>query len=103
MKAELSVPEPSKAERDVAKGHRPGHPQKRTTVKSSTVLHNTADESDHEESPRSGGYYVMKYMTSHFPSQVFLVKVLHPYDGGMPISQTFLFEKKVNRLLGRYD
>ena len=63
------MPEPTNAEKEAAKGRRPGRPPKRSTVKSSAILPNTGDESDHKESPRVSGYLIWKYLSVffHFP------------------------------------
>ena len=55
VKTEISVCPQPKAEKKPVKSRQLGRLPKRTTVKSSTVLHNKADGSDHEESPRLSG------------------------------------------------
>ena len=55
MKTEISVRPQTKAEKEAVKSRRPGRLPKRTTVKSSAILHNKADGSDHEESHRLSG------------------------------------------------
>ena len=90
VKTEISLSEPTKAENEAAKSHRPGRPPKRSTVKSSAVLHNTGDESDQEESPRVGGYLVLKYLSVFFIFQERVSNILHPYYGVVTCSGTFL-------------
>ena len=70
VKKELTIPEPTKADKDAAKGRRLGRPQKRGPQKASTVLHNSGSESDHEETPKSGEYLVGNYMTGSSPSHI---------------------------------
>ena len=103
VKTEMFVQEPTKAEKEAAKGRRPGRTPKRSTVKTSAVFHNTADESDHEESPTVGGYLVLKYLSVFFIFQERVSNILYPYYGVVTCSLTFLSAIQPRRLVARCE
>ena len=55
VKTDVSLPEPTKEETERAKVRRPARAVKSKKGKSSDLLHNTGDESDHEEVLQSSG------------------------------------------------
>ena len=54
VKSEWVPREASAEQKEAVKARRPGRPTKRSVGKSASVLYNTGDESDHEESPKMG-------------------------------------------------